>query len=106
MDRRDCCAEVASVDRLARAFADEDFAAVERDLDLFLRRARRAGVKPLLLGLVADRGERTIVRQRAFGRAACEFVRLEPASKHRRSRADSRYALADDACLPPTGTGS
>ena len=106
MDRRCCGADVAFVERLASAVAGEGFAAVERDLDLFLSWARRAGVKPLLLDVVADCGERTIVRQRAFGRAAWELVRLERASKRRGSRVDRRPTLADDACAPPAGTGS
>lgn len=100
MDRRDCAADVGFVGQLAVAIADGDFSAVQRDLDRFVRCARRAGVPPLLLDVVADHQERTIVRQRAFGRAAGELARLAPEGDIWRATGRSPAAIDDDPPLP------
>ncbi len=66
--------------RMVTAVFEGLFDVVEDDLALFLDRSRRAGVTPLLLDIVADATEPTVVRQRAYGRAAAELAHRQGAS--------------------------
>jgi hypothetical protein len=72
--------EGAAPTGMVTAVAEGLLDVVEDDLALFLDRARRAGVTPLLLDIVVDATEPAVVRQRAYGRAAAELVHRHGAS--------------------------
>jgi hypothetical protein len=54
-----------------------------RELDLLLGRARRQGVTPILIAIVADPTEPDVARLRAFGRI---LVELDCAPRRGRAR--------------------
>lgn len=61
---------------LAYELAESGPVGLEDELTRFVRAARRYGVDPLLGGIVLDRGEPSVTRQRAFGALHQQVARL------------------------------
>jgi hypothetical protein len=80
---------------LADRLATHGPAALERELRGLIRDARRHGVTPVLVTILADPVQPDVARQRAFGRIVAELDRprkrrLHPAHTEHAARADRR----------------
>jgi hypothetical protein len=69
-------------DELADRVATDGPAVFEQELRRLIRVARRHGVTPLLVTILADPSQPDIVRQRAFGRVLAELQRVPKTRSH------------------------
>jgi hypothetical protein len=68
---------------LADRLATHGPAALQGELRRLIRDARRHGVTPLLVSILADPAEPDVARQRAFGRIVTELERPHKTRPHR-----------------------
>jgi hypothetical protein len=66
--------DTVDLDDLAYRLASRRPIELEAELARFIRHAAAAGASPLLLSILADPHQPDIVRQRAFGRVACDLA--------------------------------
>jgi hypothetical protein len=67
---------------LADRLATQGPAALQRELRRLIRDARRRGVTPLLVTILADPGQPDVARQRAFGRILAELGHPDKTRPH------------------------
>jgi hypothetical protein len=75
-------------DELAHRLATHGPAGLQRELLRLIRDARRHGVTPLLVTILADPREPDVARQRAFGRILAELGRSHKTRPHTAHIAD------------------
>jgi hypothetical protein len=78
---------------LAERLATDGPVALQRELRCLIREARRHGVTPLLVTILADPSQPDVARQRAFGRVLAELERPhEPQPHPARTASDAASA--------------
>ena len=74
------------VAELARELDHSGIAGREAAIRAVAQAARAQGVSPVLVGILADRGEPEVVRLRAFGRVAAALAFSRPTATTRPTR--------------------